>query len=271
MRLSRWLPGLFWLLLAVPLWAQTLGEATRQVHDRSEALLRQLQPQAGSWGQQTAVDDLRLLAQTSGALLEALAGHDAKAVKELQLQLSRAASRLRTSRALLPEASAEATELAALDQQVSAIEARLTELRVRFDEKAALTPTPLGEQPLSAEDPAFQLYDNPHTLLIDVRDARRLASELPVGRYPNYGFGLAQPNNLDSLQVRRLVLAAWNLQRALESQFSDISEVLDEWEKFRWEYDRLGYPGSSQVVRQLERVVDRLTIFFDQVAGQPVR
>lgn len=256
--------ALSWLILCAPGLAQTLGQATLEVRDRSEALIARLMPQAQSWGQQTAVDDLRLVHQSAAALLEALNGNDANAVKDFQLQLESAARRLRTSHSLLPEP--DAATVADLVQRVAAIDARLTSLRLRFGGKAALTPGPLADQSLATSDPAFALYENPQALLIDVRDARRLASELEVAHFPGYGFGFMQPNNLDSLQVRRLVLAGWELQRALEGQFTDVSQVLDEWEQFRHEYDRMGYPGSNQVVRQLERVVDRLTLFFDDVA-----
>lgn len=43
--------------------------------------------------------------------------------------------------------------------------------------------------------------------------------------------------------------------------------VLPLWLKFRREYDRLGYAGQNNVTRQLERVMDRLTLFFNDVAG----
>jgi hypothetical protein len=253
------------LLFCVPVGAETLGQATQEVRDRCEAMIAQRLPQVDSWGQQTALDDLRGVHQSAAALLEAMSGNDARAVKEFQLGLSSAARRLRASQSLLPEAAAGAPDIAELETRVAAIDERLTELRLRFGEKASLTPGPLAEQSLAPEHSAFQLYENPQALLIDVRDARNLASQLDFAHFPGYGFGFMQPNNLDPLQVRRLVLAGWALERSLEGQFSDISEALDEWVKFRREYDRLGYPGSNQVVRQLDRVMERLTQFFTAV------
>jgi hypothetical protein len=266
--MKRLLVTLILALLPTALSAQTLGQATMEVRDRTEALISQRLPQVDSWGEQTALDDLRLVHQSSAALYEALAGTDATAVKTYQQNLATAARRLKTSHSLLPDAAADAATVAELDSQVAAIDARLTELRLRFGQKATLTPGPLAGESLSPSDPAFDLYINPQALLIDVRDARRLASSLQVGHYPGYGFGFGQPNNLDSLQVRRLVLKAWALENALQGQYSDISEVMDEWVDFRREYDRLGYPGSNQVVRQLDRVMDRLSAFFGDVASQ---
>lgn len=248
--------------------AQTLGEATGQVRDRSEAMIAQRLPQADTWGEQTALEDLRGLHQSAAALYEALAGSDADAVRNFQQQLSTAARRLNTSQSLLPDAAAESASVAELLAEVEAIDQRLTDLRLRFGQKASTTPGPLASEPLADDDPAFDLYSNPQALLIDVRDARQLASQLDVAHYPGYGFGFMQPNNLDSLQVRRLVLAGWDLQRALEGNYSDINDVRDEWVRFRREYDRLGYPGSSSVVRRLDRVMERLTLFFDGVAAQ---
>jgi hypothetical protein len=246
--------------------AETLGQATQEVRDRAEALIGQRLPEADSWGEQTAIEDLRLVHQNAAALLEALSGTDAMAVRTFQQELSSSGRRLKASAPLLPAAPADAATVEELETRIAAIDARLTELRLRFDQKATLTPGPLAGENLSADDPTFEIYSNPQTLLIDVRDARRLVSSLEVAHFPGYGFGFGQPNNLDSVQVRRMILAAWDLERSLESQFGDISEVLDEWVTFRREYDRMGYPGSNQVVRQLERVMDRLTLFFDGVA-----
>lgn len=256
------------LALSARASAQTLGEATATVRDRAEAIIAQRMPQANTWGQQTALEDLRGLHQSAAALHEALAGNDAVAVKTFQSDMTTAARRLKASQSLLPDAGADAASVAELLASVEAIDARLTDLRLRFDQKATVTPGPLASESLNDDDPAFDLYPNPQALLIDVRDARQLASQLEIARYPGFGFGLGQPNNLDSLQVRRLVLAGWDLERALEGNYTDITDVKDEWVKFRREYDRLGYPGSSTVVRRLERVMERLTLFFDGVAAQ---
>ena len=251
--------ALLLFLFTIGVSAQTLGEATEQVRSRVESMISAHPPQNISWGEQTALDDLRQVQQAATSLLEALNGNDAEAVKQPQQQLTSAARRLKASSSLLPETAERSDEL--LDQVMS-IDAKLSELRLRFGQKASLTPTPLFEQPLETHDSAFALYENPQALLIDIRDARRLASQLEVGGYRDWTFGYGQPNNLDALQVRRLVLAARDLERALESNFSDISEVQAPWEKLRKEYDRLGYPGNTLVTRQLDKVMQRLTAFF---------
>lgn len=267
--MKKSLLGLLLFAMTSPLLAQTLGETTLEVRDRSGALLSsQSAPGAGSWGQQQAADDLRLLNQSAASLLEALDGNDANAIKPIQTELSSAARRLQTSSSLLPEGGTEKAQVAELLADVDAIDQRLTDLRLRFDQKATITPGPLADEPLSKDDPAFDLYLNPQALLIDIRDARNLVSRLQTGRFPSYGIGFNQPNNVDELQVRRLVLAAWALENRLLGDYGDITEALPEWHKFRREYDRLGYPGSNEVVRQLERVVTRLTAFFDGVSAQ---
>jgi hypothetical protein len=259
---------IFLALLTTGGWAQSLGQAAQQVRDSAENLLTPRISQADTWGEQTAVEDLRQLHQSAAALFEALNGDDALAIKNFQQSLSSAARRLKTSQELLPDAAAAAPTVASLEEQVAAIDARLTDLRLRFDEKASVTPGALANLPMAPGEDAFAIYDNPQALLIDVRDARHLAEELAGSHYPSLGVGFNQPNNLDSLQLRRLVLAGWDLQRALEGQFGDISNVMDEWIAFRREYDRMGYPGSNEVTRQLDRVMTRLTAFFDRVASE---
>lgn len=255
------------LLLPVGAWAQTLGEATQEVRDRSEALIAQRLPQVDTWGEQVAVDDLRLVQESSAALLAALAGNDATAVKTFQQNLATAGRRIKTSQTLLPDPSADAATVAELESRIAAIDTRLTELRLRFDNKATLTTGPMTGIALSSDDQAFDIYGNANLLLIDVRDARRLCEMLSGAGYPNLGVGFGQPNNLDSLQLRRLVLDAYALENALQGGFGDITEVLPLWYKFRQEYDRLGYAGQNNVTRQLERVMDRLGLFFNDVAG----
>lgn len=257
-----------WLLLSGVLHAQTLGEAVQQVRDSSAVLITKRQLQAETWGQKTAIEDLESLQKSAEVLLESLQSRDARSLVEAQRDFSSQASRVRSSSPLLPDAPSDTEAVQELLGQVRAVDNRLTEIRTRFAEKASRVPQSLGDEPLQSDSQAFELYENPQALLIDIRDARQLAASLETGRLPQFGFGLAQPNNLDSLQVRRFIQAGWALQRAAEGNFGDISELTPQWEKFRFEYDRLGYPGSTQVTRQLERVMDRLTAFFKESAAQ---
>ena len=250
---------LLWLLFAGALHAQTLGDTVQQIRDQSQAVLSRNSAES-TWGEQTVAADLQTLQQSAAGLLQYLEGNDAKDVLPAQRDLSLAASRVRVSSSLLPETEKPLIE--ELLELTQAVDARLTQLRSRFAQKASRVPGRLADQPLRADEPAFELYENPRALLIDVRDARQLASSLQVGRNPRWGFELNQPNNLDALQVQRLIQAAWALQRGLEGNFSDLSDVAPLWEKFQQEYDRLGYPGSNSVTRQLERVMQRLGDFF---------
>lgn len=258
-----------WLVLAPSVWGLegwTLGQATAHIQQQAGATLAALDAQ--TWGEQAAREDLQMVEQRATALLQALEGRDARAVKEQQAELASAGRRLQASRVMLPPEFLQGPSWADLEQALTLVDRRLTQLRSRFDQRAAWTPGPLAEQPLEGRDAAFEIYPNPHLLLVDVRDLRLLSASLEATHFPGYGFGFMQPNNLDPLEVRRLTLAAWDLQRALESQYQDISELLDKWQKYRRLYDRLGYPGSNEVVRQLERVVERLTLFFDGVGGR---
>ncbi len=267
--MKKSLLGMLLFAMTSPLLAQTLGTTALEVRDSSAAMLSTRAGSASaSWGEQQALDDLRQLHQSSAALLEALSGNDASAVKPLQTELSSSARRLQASHSLLPDAGKDTAAVDELLADVAALDQRLTDLRLRFDQKAAMTPGPLADEPLADDDPAFDLYTNPQALLIDIRDLRRLVSRLQAGRNPAFGIGFNQPNNIDELQVRRLVLAAWDLENRLLRDYSDITETLPEWQKFRREYDRMGYPGTNEVVRQLERVVQRLTAFYDGVSVQ---
>ncbi len=251
------------LLLTGALHAQTLGTTVQEISDTSAAIIAQRQPQADSWGQQTALEDLLLLQRSATVLLEKLQDSDAQNVTVAQRELTAYASRVKSSSLLLPESPADSAAIEALLDQVQAVDARLTELRTRFAQRASRVAGSLADEEIASNEQGLSLYENPHALLIDIRDARQLAASLETGRLPQLGFGLAQPNNLDSLQVRRFIQAGWALQRSAEGSFQDISELMPQWQKFRFEYDRLGYPGSSSVTRQLERVMHRLETFFD--------
>lgn len=260
--MRRCIALLILLLSATPSAGQTLGQALDEVRAGSQALLSSQQKPEASWGETAALEDLRGLRQAATDLLEAAAGHDAAALKAPQQQLTLAARRVATTATLLPEAESSGPAVAELQRQIAAIDAKLSELRLRFSEKASRTPGPVLEQPLQLEE-RFRLYENPQALLIDVRDARRLASQLQVGGHREWAFGYGQPNNLDALQVRRLILAARDLERGLEGSWEDISQVQGLWTDFHRQYDRLGYPGSTSVTRQLERVMERLSNFFE--------
>lgn len=255
---------LLWLLFAGALQAQTLGDTVQQIRDQSQAVLSRNSSE-NTWGEQTAAADLKTLEHSASSLLQELEGDDAKNVLPAQRDLFLAASRVRVSASLLPEA--EKPPIEELLRHCQAVDQRLTQLRSRFAQKASRVQGPLADQPLEAKDHAFELYENPRALLIDVRDARQLASSLQTGRNPRWGFELNQPNNLDPLRVQRMIQAGWALQRGLEGNFTDIQEIYPLWEKFRFEYDRLGYPGSNHVTRQLERVMQRLGDFFQAVAS----
>ena len=265
-RTKFWTRWALFFLLSVALHAQTLGEATREVTDLSQTLIEQRLPDVDSWGEQTALDDLRGVHEASAALSVALEGSEADAVRTQQQALVTAARRLKTSQSLLPNPAQAVPTLDDLQTRILAIDDRLTQLRLRFAEKATQKAGPMADLSLAPNEEAFTSYENPQELLIDVRDARRLAASLESGRFPRQGIGFGQPNNLDSLQVRRLVLAGWDLQRALEGQYSDISQVQPKWDKFQTEYNRLGYPGSNTVTRQLDRVMTRLAAFFSEVS-----
>lgn len=258
-----------WLLLSQTVWSQTLGETVQRIHDQSAAMQSRAAAETDTWGEKTASEDLQQLRQSATSLLQGLEGDDARDVISTQSLLRTAASRVRASSGLLPQGDSERAAVEELLGLSKAVDERLNGLRGRFAEKASRVPGRLADQPLQAAEPSpFELYENPRQLLIDVRDARQLASSLQSGRFPPFGYGPSEPNNLDSVQVQRLVRAGWALQRGAEGNFEDVSQLYPLWERFRAEYDRLGYPGSNHVTRQLEKVVQRLDAFF-QATAQP--
>ena len=258
---------LTWILLLGAAHAQTLGQAVQKIHDDCTQILeRGRQTPTLSWGEQTALDDLAALQNSAQALLDELDGDDARLLTAVQRDLSSSSSRARASYTLLPETARDTARLEEILQLSQAVDARISELRLRFAQKASRVSPDLASQALTAEQRPLSIYENPKKLLIDVRDARQLASSLQTGRFPPLGFGLAQPNNLDSVQVQRFMQAGWALQRGLEGDFEDISEITPLWEKFQFEYNRLGYAGSNNVTHQLERVMARLGEFFAATA-----
>lgn len=242
--------------------AQTLGTVTGELLDEVQGQLDALTDPTPSWGQAAARDDLIRLRDASTSLLNGLEGHDAEAIKKEQLELFIAGKRLKASWSLLPVV--DEVIYRSIQSEIAAISDRLTSIRNRFDARAARPLLPLSELALVAgpEDP-FSLYPNPQALLIDVRDARSLCEELDYTRYPRNELGRISPNNLDPLQVRRMIQKAWELQRSLEGRYDDIYALTKQWKAFKNEYNRMGYPGSSNASRQLERVVTRLERFFN--------
>lgn len=259
----RILPAIVLLLLICSggASATTLGEATSEVIERSGSLIVELEKEPSTWGIETALKDLQRLNQSARALERALDGQDAAELKQQQSEMSTASRRVETSSALLPDSVRGSVQ--ELSQKVAAINERLTELRLRFGTRASMTPSALSHVSMEASDQSAA-YDNPAQLLIDVRDIRRLAQQLQSVRYPQLGIGFNSPNNLDSLQVRRFVLATWELERQLSGQYQDIGESLPTWNKVKREYDRLGYAPPSVITRQLERVMQRLDAFYSE-------
>lgn len=237
--------------------AETIGEVLKSVEAETQAVLSR---QTGeSWGVQTAADDLQRLLAQSQRLSAAMSSNDAVEVEPLQRGLASAARRAETSSVMLSDSDQQ--QVAGIAEKVGRVDERLTELRLRFGSKASLVPGALNDVGMEGETDG--IYTNIPDLLIDVRDAVRLASTLRSSNPPfNFGFNNTTPNNLDALQVRRVVLAGWELERQLSGNVADISQTVPAWERFEREYNRLGYPGSGFNIRQLERVMERLSAFY---------
>jgi hypothetical protein len=238
--------------------AQTLGSALSTVEENAQQVLSR---QTGeTWGQQTAADDLnRLLAQTQ-RMSQALNSDDAKKVESLQRGLTSAARRVGTSSVLLSDPDQQQIEQ--MLQTVDEIDQRLTELRLRFGSQASIVSGSLNDAALHPDESLDGVYTNLEALLIDVRDARRMASTLGNNRFPQYGIYSGGLHNLDPLRLDRFVQAGWALERQLSSHVGDVSESTAAWDKFENEYHRLGYMGTGTNVRRLERVMDRLSAFY---------
>lgn len=257
------LTTLCWVFTFSVVQAQTLGDSLESVESRTQEMVARYSS-ANTWGEQTALDDLkRFLAETQ-ALSAALSGDNAANVEQLQRGFTSAIRRVETSSVMLP--SSEGPGVESIVAEASLIAERLTDLRLRFGSKASLVNGPLTEVSLQPDESLEDTYLNLQHLLIDVRDAVRLASTLGNDRFPgNGGIGFGTPNNLEPLQVRRFVLAGWELERQLSSQVGDVSETYPAWERFEQEYNRLGHPGSGANIRQLERVMARLGTFYNKV------
>lgn len=256
------------LILAFSLWqggaAQTLGETLQDVSDGAQHLAS-TQQTGQTWGIKTAVDDLLHLAAEASRLQAALSTPDAREVEELERSFTSAAYKLKTSKVMLPDNYQPAADQ--LIGQAELVARRLSQLRLRFGSRASSVSGSLVDSSLALDENLG--YTNINDLLIDVRTARELVSTLRTGTVPQFNLTLSggAPNNLDGLQVRRLQLAAWDLERQLSGDIGDIRDTVETWEKFEREYRRLAYPGAGSNIRQLERVMERLRVFYSELAG----
>ena len=251
--------ALYLSLTLVVAQAETIGSALTSVERDSREVVSTLV--ADSWGSQTASEDLSLLLTQVQRLSQALTLDDARKVEEVQRNLTSAAQRVETSSVLLDQTNQLRVQeiLATVDQ----VALRLTELRLRFGGQASLVPGSLGEVPLSADSPLDRDYANIEDLLIDVRDARRLADSLGNVRYPPYGLNQGSLYFIDPQQLDRFVRAGWALERQLAGSTEDISTSLSAWSRFEREYERLGFLASGSNGKRLERVMERLGAFYD--------
>ena len=250
--------ALYSILTFATAQAQTIGSALISVEQGSREIVSR---QAGeSWGVQTASEDLSLLQSQARRLSQSLETGDASKVEGVQRDFTSAAQRVETSRVLLTEEDQRRIEeiLTTVDQ----IDQRLTGLRLRFGGQASLVPGSLGEVTLSADSPLDRDYANIEDLLIDVRDARRLADSLGRVRFPPYGLSRGGLYFIDPQQLDRFVRAGWALERQLSGSSEDISTSLSAWSRFEREYQRLDFLGSDSNGRRLERVMERLGAFY---------
>jgi hypothetical protein len=238
--------------------AQTIGSALASVEQNSrEVASRQV---GESWGTQTATEDLSLLLTQAQRLSQALELGDAAKVEGVQRDFTSAAQRVETSSVLL--GAGEQAKIKEILATVDQIDQRLTGLRLRFGGQANLVPGSLGEVSLTTEVPLDRDYANIEDLLIDVRDARRLAGSLGNVRYPPYGLNRGGLYFIDPQQLDRFVRAGWALERQLAGSTEDISSSSAAWSRFEREYQRLGFMGSGSNGKRLERVMERLGAFY---------
>lgn len=250
-------------ILALLVWssagAETIDQALQTVESRAQAVVSRQNGE--TWGVRTATDDLNRLVAQSQRLSASLSSDDARDVQALEQGLRSATRRLRTSGVMLESRDqAEVEEIVAIADQVAG---RLADLRLRFGSQANTVAGNLSSVPMEPSSTELG-YENIQALLIDVRWAREAAQSLQPARFPYPGFlGFGQPNNLDPLQVRRVVQAAWALERQLSVRLDDVSQSYPEWERLSREYNRLGYMGTGRSARQLERVMNRLGDFYE--------
>lgn len=240
--------------------AETLGEALQRVESQTEAILAR-HPSPETWGESQAVDDLNRFLLQAKRLSAGLSGQDAHSVESLQKGLRSTAGRVKTSRVLLSDS--ESKDIDAILELAGQVSERLSDMRLRFGGLASSVDSNLASLPL--DDAGLSTsYTNLNELLVDVRWARQLSLSLQPATFPQQGFNFGYPNNLDPLQVRRVQRAAWALERALSGRVDDVSQSKSVFERFRREFDRLGYAGTGTSYRQLTRIVARLDQFYYQ-------
>ena len=112
------------LFLATAAWGQTLGSTLESVGTEAGSIVSRYQ-NGSSWGERTAVEDLKRLVTVSHQLSAAFSGQDARQVETLQRELMTAARRVGTSSVLLPES--EQPKIQELVDSVEEVDERLTE------------------------------------------------------------------------------------------------------------------------------------------------
>ncbi len=243
-------------LCAGSAWSTTLGETVSEM-SRSVSGLRS-QTQGDTWGQRTLLQDLDQLQLELRNLNETLQSSDAADLATQQQRLEVALRQVRTSNAMV------GLNLDDLMVQGEAVDQRLRELRLRFNGHATTVYGSLAQE--SLEQPAELNYRNPAHLLIEARCVHDTSRQLNNNTYFGRGFFvLGGPQNVDSLQLRELVLAAANLERRLSVRYDDVRQTAPAWERLRTAYRRLGYIRPSAATRQLERSMARLEQFYSSM------
>ena len=248
------------LLLAGPSAGETLSEAAQSLSDSSFELHQQLKRPQPTWGHQQALDDLERFATAS----RDLAGELAKGVEAEQkpeTALGSARKRLETSKVML---SAEPGQLSLLEEnlsQAASLEEKIRAYRLRFNGQAGA-----DLSRVDAESPvALAQYENPQALLVEVRCVRDLTLQLRASFFAAGGPGSGRPNNLDTMRLRELALAARKLERTLLITGIDVRDSKEQWEKLRRAYNRVGYIPPCVPGRQLELSMERLEAFYNSL------
>lgn len=240
-------------LCSTTAWSVTLGETVTEM-SRSVANLR-AQTRGDTWGQRTLLADLDQLAQELKGLDQVLQSSNATELAAQQQRLESALRQVKTSNSMV------GLGLDDVLAQGQAVTQRLRDLRLRFAGRAPTVWGSLSEEPL--EEPAELSYRNPAHLLIEARCVHDTSRQLNNNTYFGRGyFFLGGPQNVDSLQLRELVLAAANLERRLSVRYDDVRQTMPAWERLRVAYRRLGYIRPSSATRQLERSMSRLEQFY---------
>ncbi len=258
----RVLSLLLFLLLVNPSAGETLSESAQRLADSSLELHQQLKRPEPTWGHQQALDDLERFATAS----RELAGELAKGVEADQnpeTVLGSARRRLETSKVML---NAEPGQLSLLEENLSraaALEEEIRAYRLRFNGQAGADLSMV--EAAGPVGPAH--YENPQALLVEVRCVRDLTLQLRASFFAAGGPGSGQPNNLDTMRLRELALEARKLERTLQITGIDVRDSIEQWEKLRRAYNRVGYIPPSVPGRQLEFSMKRLQAFYDSLVS----